>query len=105
MPWIYLIVAACFEVGFTTFMKLSAGNWRSPWQIGFIASAILSFIFLEQASRSIPLGMAYAIWTGLGATGTLLLGTLVFGEKMNTVQALLMCNLIFSVVALKLAAH
>lgn len=103
MAWVYLITAACFEMGFTTFMKLGAGNWKSPWQIGFVLSAILSFLFLEQASRSIPLGIAYAVWTGIGASGTLLIGWYFFDDKLSVVQILLLSNLIFSVVGLKMA--
>jgi quaternary ammonium compound-resistance protein SugE len=101
---LYLLIAAFFEVGFTTFMKLGQGNWRSPWQIGFVFSAVLSFVFLEQASRTIPLGIAYAVWTGLGASGTILVGTYFFGERLGLIQTLLLCNLLFSVVALKLFA-
>jgi multidrug transporter EmrE-like cation transporter len=104
MAWIYLLIAAVFEIGFTTFMKLGAGNWKSPWQIGFVISAVLSFLFLEQASRSIPLGVAYAVWTGLGASGTLLFGWYFFGDRLGLVQVLLLSNLIFSVVGLKLAS-
>lgn len=102
MAWLHLLIAACFEIGFTTFMKLAHGDWKSPWQFPFVACAVLSFIFLEQAARNIPLGVAYAAWTGIGATGTILIGTLVFGEKLSLIQGLLLCNLIFSIVALKI---
>lgn len=104
MAWIYLFIAAMFEIGFTTFMKLGGGNWKSPWQIGFVVSAVLSFVFLEQASRTIPLGIAYAVWTGLGASGTLVIGSFFFGDRLSVVQMLLVTNLIFSVVGLKLLA-
>lgn len=104
MAWFYLLVAACFEVGFTTFMKMGAGNWRSPWQIGFVISAILSFAFLERAAQSIPLGIAYSVWTGIGATGTLLLGWVLFEDRLNWIQILLVSNLIFSVLGLKLTS-
>lgn len=104
MAWIYLLFAASFEIGFTTFMKLGQGNWRSPWQIGFVICAVLSFVFLEQAVRSIPIGVAYAVWTGIGATGTLMISAYFFGDKINLIQTLLVANLIFSVVGLKLSA-
>lgn len=104
MAWIYLLIAAGFEIGFTTFMKLGSGNWRSPWQIGFGLCAVLSFIFLEQAARTIPLGVAYAVWTGIGAVGTLAMGWYLFGDRLSLIQLIFVANLIVSVVALKLAA-
>ena len=105
MDWLFLLIAGCFEIGFTTFMKLGAGNWKSPWQIPFVISAIFSFVFLEQAARTIPLGIAYAVWTGVGAGGTIVIGYYLFGDRLSLIQGLLLANLIFSAVGLKLASN
>ena len=67
--WLILFIAGFFEVGFTTFMKLSDGFTRWGYVALFAASAILSFSCLAQAMKTIPLGTAYAVWTGIGAAG------------------------------------
>src|SRR5262245_37950582 len=81
MAWTYLLMAGLFEVGFTTCMKLSEGFSRLGWTVGFLACTILSFVLLAAATRTVPLGTAYAVWTGLGAVGTILVGILLFGES------------------------
>lgn len=103
--WTYLIIAGIFEIGFTTSMQLANNNWKSPWQITFILFAILSFTCLEQAIISIPLGTAYAVWTGIGAVGTVIIGMIFFKEPFNFLRLLLIANLIFSVVGLKLISY
>ncbi|HZY80460.1 MAG TPA: multidrug efflux SMR transporter, partial [Cyclobacteriaceae bacterium] len=70
MPWIYLLIAGLFEVGFTTSLKLSKDFSVPKWTVAFYICIILSFHFLSEATKSIPLGTAYAVWTGIGAVGT-----------------------------------
>jgi len=103
MAWAYLLIAAAFEVGFTTAMKLSAnGKW---WpQVLFIVCVIGSFGFLEQAVRTIPLGIAYAVWTGIGAVGTLAISLFIFGEPINRLQIFFIFMLITAVAGLKLSS-
>ncbi len=74
--WFILIIAGLFEVGFTTCMKLSEGFTQIKYTIGFLIFATLSLLFLNKAIAQIPLGTAYAVWTGIGAFGTALIGIL-----------------------------
>ena len=79
--WLTLVAAGVFEVGFTTCLKLEE---RSKWFIvPFLICAGISFTLLSQAMETIPLGTAYAVWTGIGAVGTVLVGALAFGERLK----------------------
>src|SRR5690606_29189020 len=80
MPWLLLIVAGVFEIIWAVGLKYSDGLTRWWPSLGTAAAMILSFVFLAQALKSIPLGTAYAIWTGIGAAGTAVLGMALFGE-------------------------
>ena len=95
MGWLLLLAAGLFEVGFTTCMRLSDGFKQPAWTAGFFLSAGLSFYLLERAQRTIPLGTAYAVWTGIGAVGTVLLGIVLFKEP-ATVARLVCVGLIVS---------
>jgi quaternary ammonium compound-resistance protein SugE len=70
MSWIYLLIAGIFEMGFTTSLKLTEGFTKTIPTIFFFIFSILSFWFLNKAIEVIPMGMAYAVWTGIGAAGT-----------------------------------
>lgn len=100
-PWIYLLLAGCFEVGFTTCMKLSEGFTRWPWIIAFAVCAIASFALLNRSISVIPLGTAYAVWTGLGAFGTALVGIFVFRDPAGTWRLVFLGTLIASIIGLK----
>lgn len=101
-PWVSLLLAGVFEVGFTTFMKLTNDDWKNPLQIGFAGCMIASFYFLQKAAQSIPLGTAYAVWTGIGASGTAIVGFLFFKDPFSWIKGFLLANLIASIVGLKL---
>ena len=81
MAWILLFLAGLFEVGFTTAMKLSDGFTKLWPCIAFAVCAVSSFALLTIAIRTIPLGSAYAVWTGLGAVGTIVIGIAFFNES------------------------
>ena len=102
MSWIILIFAGLFEVGFTTCMKLSDNfsNWK--WTLGFFICIALSFYFLNKATQTIPLGMAYAVWSGIGAVGTVLVGIFFFKEDSNFWKIFFISTLILSIVGLKI---
>ena len=102
--WLILICAGTFEVGFTTFMKLSAGFSKWPYTIAFAVCAILSFVLLNRATMQIPLGTAYAVWTGIGAFGTALVGMLFFKDTSDFWRILFLSTLILSIVGLKFIA-
>lgn len=102
MAWIYLILAGLFEIAFTTSMRYMDWSFR-PWPlISFLVFSTLSFVLLLLATRSIPLGTAYAVWTGIGAAGTAAIGILYYGEPAETARILLLLILIGSIVGLKL---
>lgn len=98
--WLWLVVAGVFEVGMTTALKLQQQN--GVWLWAFAACGVLSFQCLTKAIRTIPLGLAYAVWTGIGAVGTVLVGASVFGDALGGVQLLLLAGLVAAMVGLKL---
>ena len=99
--WVWLLLASVFEVGFTTALRLS-DNFKNLYAVGvFVVCVALSLLFLELAERTIPLGTAYAIWTGIGAVGTVAIGIIRFGEPATTVRLLLIAGLIGCAVGLK----
>lgn len=103
MAWAWLILGGCFEVGFTTCLRFVDGFRNVPWTIGFLVSVGLSMALLEIASRTIPMGTAYAVWGGIGALGTVLVGIWFFGEPAGAVRILLILGLVACIAGLKLA--
>ena len=106
MAWIYLVVAGLFEVGFTTCLKYSNNfsNWK--WSVGFFICITLSFFFLNQSIQKIPIGTAYAVWTGIGAVGTAIMGIYFFTEPSDFWRVFFITMLIGSIIGLKLvSAH
>ncbi len=101
MNWVLLLFAGAFEVGFTTCMKLSDGFRDWKYGLGFLVFACLSFFFLNRATQTIPLGTAYAVWTGIGAAGTAVIGILFFGESFGFGRVFFLSTLIGSVIGLK----
>lgn len=101
MAWLILIVAGLFEVGFTTCLKLSNNfsDWR--WTLGFLICAALSFGCLSKAAQTLPLGTSYAVWTGVGAVGTALVGILFFKESSDFWRLFFIATLIASIIGLK----
>jgi quaternary ammonium compound-resistance protein SugE len=104
MAWLLLILGGCFEIGFTTCLRFVDGFRNVPWTLGFLASVTLSMGLLELASRTIPMGTAYAVWGGIGALGTVIVGIAFFAEPAGTARMLLLLGLIGCIVGLRLAA-
>jgi quaternary ammonium compound-resistance protein SugE len=104
MAWVYLILAGIFEVGFTTMLKLSDNFSKLYPTIGFGIFSILSFWLLTKAAQTIQLGTAYAVWTGIGAVGTVLIGIFFFQESAGFWRIFFISILIMSIVGLKLVA-
>ena len=102
MAWVWLILGGCFEVGFTTCLRFVDGFKNIPWTLGFLASVTLSMGLLELASRSIPMGTAYAVWGGIGALGTVVVGMIWFGEPVVATRILLILGLVGCIAGLKL---
>ncbi len=107
MNWIILIIAGLFEVGFTFCLgkaKESAGSEMYYWYSGFVVCLVISMGLLLKATQALPIGTAYAIWTGIGAAGSVLVGILVFKEPATLMRLIFLCTLIASIVGLKLVS-
>lgn len=102
MSWITLILAGCFEVVGVTGMAMVNKKFSIYSFITLVGGFSLSFILLSLAMREISMGTAYAIWTGIGAVGSTLVGMIFFGESKNKIRIFLIFLIIASVVGLKL---
>src|SRR5687767_1721756 len=104
MAWVLLILGGVFEIGFTTCLRFVEGFRNIPWTIGFLVSVTLSMGLLEAAARTIPMGTAYAVWGGIGAVGTVLVGIYFFSEPAGLVRILLIFTIVAAIAGLKLIA-
>lgn len=105
MAWIYLVIAGIFEIGFTTFLKLS-DNFTNLWAtFAFIILAFLSFFALALSLKEIPLGTSYAVWTGIGAFGTAVIGIFFFEESTEFWRLFFLFILIVSIIGLKFVSE
>lgn len=102
MAWLLLVIAGVFEVAFVISMKLSAGFKNIKFTILTVVSASLSFFLLSLALREIAVGTGYAVWTGIGAAGSVLLGMYMFQEKKSRKKLFFLSCIIMGVVGLKL---
>ena len=108
MAWLILIIAGLFEVGFTTCLakaKESSGTPYVLWIIGFFVSLTMSMYGLYRATLTLPLGTAYAVWTGIGAAGTALIGILFFKEPLQLWRLFFLATLIASIIGLKYVSN
>ena len=99
--WIYLFVAGLFEMGWAVGLKYTHGFtrlWPSVWTVAAMAA---SFGLLSQALKTIPLGTGYAVWTGIGAVGTAVLGVALFGESREWPRLLCILLIVAGIVGLK----
>lgn len=102
MAWLYLIVAGLFEIGLTTGIKYSEGfTWVLPSVIT-IGCVISSMWALALAVRSIPVGTAYAVWTGIGAIGAVLVGIFAFSEEVSPTRLIFVGMIVFGAVGLRI---
>ncbi|QNL48521.1 multidrug efflux SMR transporter [Olivibacter sp. SDN3] len=104
MAWIYLIVAGLFEIGFTSCLKLSNNFTNIKWSTAFFFCIITSFLLLNKAIQEIPIGTGYAVWTGIGAVGTVVMGILLFKEPSDFWRIFFIFTLIASIIGLKLVS-
>ena len=86
MAWVYLAIAGLFEIVWASAMKQSEGFTRIGPTIVTLAAMIVSFALLSLSMKSLPLGTAYTVWTGIGAVGAFLVGILVFGESASAMR-------------------
>jgi quaternary ammonium compound-resistance protein SugE len=108
MNWIILVIAGLFEVAFAFCLgkaKEATGSGMYLWYAGFLVTLSVSMGLLIKATQSLPIGTAYAVWTGIGAVGTVLVGILVFKEPATFFRLLFITTLIGSIVGLKVVSH
>jgi quaternary ammonium compound-resistance protein SugE len=106
MSWLLLFVAGLLEVGWAVGLKYTDGFTRLSPSLWTLASMIASMVLLAAATRALPIGTAYAIWTGIGAAGTALLGIWLFREPASAARLFCIALIIVGVLGLKLtSAH
>lgn len=108
MNWIILIIAGLFEVGFATCLgkaKEAGGQMAVLWWAGFFLCLSISMYLLYRATLTLPIGTAYAVWTGVGAIGTVLVGILIFKEPATFWRMFFLFTLVASIVGLKFVSN
>jgi quaternary ammonium compound-resistance protein SugE len=103
MAWVILVIAGLFEVGWAIGLKYTEGFTRLWPTVGTVLSMIISLWLLGIAMKSLPVGTAYAIWVGVGAVGTVILGIVLLGEPANIARLISVALIIAGIVGLKLA--
>ncbi|WP_205511492.1 DMT family transporter [Longitalea arenae] len=108
MSWILLIIAGLFEVVFATCLgkaQTATGNAVWLWYTGFFVSLFISMFLLYKVVQTLPIGTAYAVWTGIGAAGTALIGIFLFKDPVSFWRLFFLITLIGSVIGLKAVSH
>jgi quaternary ammonium compound-resistance protein SugE len=108
MNWILLVIAGLFEVGFAACLgaaKESTGSTATYWYLGFLVCLAASMYLLVKATQELPIGTAYAVWTAIGAVGTVLVGIIFFKEPAEFWRLFFIATLIASIIGLKIVTH
>ena len=108
MNWVILIIAGLFEVAFASCLgkaKEATGNDVYFWYTGFLVSLTISMLLLMKATQTLPIGTAYAVWTGIGAVGTVLMGIFFFKDPASFWRIFFIFTLIGSIIGLKAVSH
>lgn len=104
MAWLILFVAGLFEVAWAIGLKYTAGFTRLWPSVGTLIAMTISVLLLGVAMKSLPVGTAYAVWTGIGAVGTVVLGIVLFGESAELVRLVCVGLIIAGIIGLKLVS-
>lgn len=104
MAWVYLVIAGIFEVIWAMGLKYSHGFTKFYPSLITLVGMVISFYLLSLATKTLPIGTAYAAWTGIGALGTVLLGIILFNEPLNILRILFLCLLLAGIIGLKLTS-
>ena len=108
MNWILLIIAGLFEVGFAACLgkaNESTGKIAFSWYAGFLICLTISMVLLVKVTKELPIGTAYAVWTGIGAVGSVIVGILIFKEPATFWRVFFLTTLILSIVGLKFVSN
>jgi quaternary ammonium compound-resistance protein SugE len=105
MAWVFLFTAALFEIGWAVGLKYTEGFTKLWPSVLTVAAMVVSLTFLALAVRTIPVGTGYAIWTGIGAVGTAVLGVVLFAEPLTAWRVICLLLIVSGVIGLKFAAH
>ncbi|HIX59310.1 MAG TPA: multidrug efflux SMR transporter [Candidatus Blautia gallistercoris] len=101
MEWVYLVIAGLLEVFWSTCLKFSEGFTVMKFTVLTIIGMVFSFLFLSQATKQLPLGTSYAIWTGIGALGAVIVGIVLFKESVTAPRMLFVALLLIGIIGLK----
>ena len=101
MPWLILLVAGIFEIMWATSLKASGGFTKIGPTLFTIITLICSFVFLAMAVKNLPVGTAYAVWTGIGAVGTVITGVLLFQEPCDTPRLVCLAMIVAGIAGLR----
>ena len=104
MAWLYLLVAGVFEIGWAVGLKYTEGFTRLVPSLLTVAAMAVSFYFLALALKSLPIGTAYAVWTGVGTVGTVILGIVLFGDPATLARLFFIGCIVVGIVGLKLVS-
>ena len=104
MAWVLLVVAGVFETAFAVSLKNSEGFSRLWWTLSFVVFAAASFGLLTIALRTLPVGTAYAVWTGIGAVGAFVFGIVTLGEPLTPLRVLAASQIVSGILLMKFAA-
>lgn len=104
MAWVILFIASLFEIGWAIGLKYTDGFTRLWPSVLTIGSMVISMYLLALAARELPIGTAYAVWVGVGAAGTAILGIILFKEPLAAARVVFLMLLIVSIIGLKLTA-
>ncbi|SEM70930.1 quaternary ammonium compound efflux SMR transporter SugE [Lihuaxuella thermophila] len=104
MAWIYLLIAGIFEVVWAIGLKYTHGFTRLYPSIITIIGMVISFYFLSLATKTLPIGTAYAVWTGIGALGAVILGMILFGEPRDWTRMVFLAFILTGIIGLKLTS-
>jgi len=108
MNWILLVIAGLFEVAFAMCLgkaKESTGIIATFWYLGFLLCLFISMTLLVKVSRELPIGTSYAVWTGIGAVGTVIVGIIFFKEPADFWRLFFITTLVLSIVGLKIVSN
>lgn len=104
MAWIHLFIAGGFEVFWATMMKLSEGFSKLNFSIYTVLGMIASFYFLAQAIKALPMSLAYPVWTGIGAVGSIIIGFFLFKDSISLITWFFILLLLIGIIGIKVTS-